>query len=580
MNCRECGAQAEANDLVCGNCGALLERSRLVVQSTQPIARTQPKAAWRISISTLLILMFSCGLLALIVASAIGGVFIGLRDREAEQQAQADKFYQEGIANFAAGRLELAKADFTYVLQLRPNYPGAREQLSQVENRLNVKPTPTSPALNNAIEQLYQTAVNAYQAEKWATAIDTLSQLRSIDPAYQKDAVSQMLFDAATTYGEELLQTDRLEEGIAYLDQAAYVKPLTPGTAQELQYAKLYLTARGYWNVNWETAITRFSELYALAPGYRDVFARLVGAYIEYGNERVRAGDACTAQKQYASAQQLSPGATIQVKLDQATQVCLTATPAPISGTAQTLAGLFLGRIAYPIDGGRIDVGSVGNPVYTAGFGDQPELQRNGSQLAYRTGAGINVGNRSIATAGAAWPTFSPDGSRIIYSLQGRLYAINIDGSNSPIDLGPGTAPTWGPNSLLAYAGCDAGGACGIMIRDPDKSDAPVRLTGSAKDIPSSWSPDGFNISYYSNVSGDYDLFFVNTAGAVQQVTSGPGNDIAGAWGPDGAHVAFLSDRDGVWSLYLAKYDGAELTKIAIAPQGASWVNQRVSWVP
>jgi TolB protein len=81
-------------------------------------------------------------------------------------------------------------------------------------------------------------------------------------------------------------------------------------------------------------------------------------------------------------------------------------------------------------------------------------------------------------------------------------------------------------------------------------------------------------------VAGDYDLYFVNTAGGVQQVTKGPGNDIAGAWGPDGAHVAFLSDRDGAWALYIARYDGSEATKLAVTPQGSNWINQRVSWMP
>jgi len=198
--------------------------------------------------------------------------------------------------------------------------------------------------------------------------------------------------------------------------------------------------------------------------------------------------------------------------------------------------------------------------------------------VAYRTGSGLYVGNRNVAPAGAAWPTLSPDGRRLIYALQGRLYMVNVDGGD-PIDLGAGSAPTWGPNGLLAYSGCDTGGTCGIMFRDPDKTDPPVRLTGSANDVPSSWSPDGFNISYYSNVSGDYDLYFCNTAGGVQQVTSGPGNDVAGAWGPDGAHVAFLSDRDGTWSVYIARYDGTELTKVAIAPQGGNWAAQRVSWM-
>lgn len=584
MNCRECGAQVTAADFVCGNCGALLDRSQtapLPAPAPRPAAAPARRAG-RLSSTTLLIALFSCGLLTLIVASAVGGVIIGLQDRETDRQAQADRYYKEGLANFASGKLELAKADFEYVLKLEPNYPGAQEQIAQVTERLTVKPTPTSAALSSAIDQLYQNGISAYQAQKWAAAIDALAQVRSIDPNYQADQVGQYLFEASVTYGLELIDDDRLEEAIAYLDQAAYIRPLPAEAALQAQYAKLYLTARGYWNVNWDKAIERFTELYAIAPGYKDTFARLVGSYVEYGNERVRAGDSCTAQKQYAEAIKLSPSTTLQAQLDQATQVCLTATPAPISGTAQSLAGLFTGRLAYPVadeNGQRIDAASAGNPiVYTAAYGDQPELQRSGARLAYRTGGGLLVDGNVIAPAGAAWPTFSPDGQRVIYSLQGRLYMVNLAGGES-IDLGAGSAPTWGPNGLLAYAGCDSGGTCGILVRNPDKADPPIRLTGSANDVPSSWSPDGFNISYYSNVSGDYDLFFCNTAGGVQQVTSGPGNDVAGAWGPDGAHVAFLSDRDGTWSVYIAKYDGTELTKIALAPQG-NWASQRVSWMP
>jgi tetratricopeptide (TPR) repeat protein len=584
MNCRECGARLSADDLVCGNCGALIDRLPQTAQIT-PVKPPRPSnRARRISSTTLLIVLFSCGLLSLIVASAVGGVVVGLQDRDVAEQAKADQFYQEGLANFAAGKLELAKADFTYVLEINPHYPGASEQLAQVEDRLTVKPTPTSSALISAIDQLYQAGLTAYQAKDWSTAIDTLTQVRSINPDYQKDDVDQMLFDAAVTYGLDLLKTDRLEEGIAYLDQAAYIRPLPLDASQQAQYAKLYVTARGYWNVDWEKAIDQFGELYAMAPNYKDVFARLVDAYIEYGNERVRAGDACAAQQKYQEALRLRPDSRVQTKLDQATQVCLAATPAPITGTAQTLGGLFAGRLAYPVfddTGQHINAASAGNPtVYTAAFGDQPEWQRTGSALAYRIqGVGINVGNRTVAPDGAAWPTFSPDGSRLIYALQGRLYLVNVDGSTGPIDLGAGSAPTWGPNGMLAYSGCDAGG-CGIMVRNPDQTDPPVRLTGSANDIPSSWSPDGFNISYYSNVAGDYDLYFVNTAGGVQQVTKGPGNDIAGAWGPDGAHVAFLSDRDGAWALYIARYDGSEATKLAVTPQGSNWINQRVSWMP
>jgi Tol biopolymer transport system component len=593
MNCRECGAHLSPDDLVCGNCGALVESVAQPIVSQPVGSNFVPPRKRRISSTTVLLIIFSVGMLGLIVASAIGGVVVGLQDREGNRQAEADKYYQEGLTNFATGKLELARADFEYVLRLEPSYPGASEQLSQVQARLTVQPTPTSPSMTKAIDQLFQTGQDAYDKKDWANAVEALSQVRSIDPTYEKDKVAQMIYTAALTYGQAMLQADRLEEGVAYLDQAAYVKPLPAEAALASQYAKMYLTARGYWNANWGKAIERFKELYAIAPNYKDVFTRLVEAYINYGDESVSASDYCTAQQQYEAALQLRPDSSLQTRLDSAKQNCLVATPGAVTGTAQSLVGLFAGRLAYPaLDQAsstyRIDTASAGNPtIFTAAIGDQPEWQRTGSLLAYRVaGVGINVlnlatGNSvSVAPAGAAYPTLSTDGTRLIYSLDGTLYIANVDGSGTPISLGAGTTPVWGPNGLLAYSGCDAGGTCGIMIRNPDQANPPTRLTASSQDIPTSWSPDGNNISYFSNVTGEYDLFFVNTAGGVQQVTKGSSNDIAGAWGPDGAHIAFLSDRDGSWGIYIAKFDGSDAHKIVDAPQDSNLINKRLSWMP
>ncbi len=587
MNCRHCGAHLAPDDLVCGNCGSIVDTTPPApTVASQPVSRTSPAKARRVSAATLLILAFACGFLGLIAAAGLGGVYAGLQDRKAEEQAQADRFYQEGLANRTAGKLQLARADFEYVLKIKPDYPGAREQVAQIADLLAVKPTPTSAVQVNVTQQLYEAGADAYNQKNWKAAIEILSQVRAIDPAYEKDRIAQMIYQAALTNGQQLLKEDRLEEAIAYLDQAAYLQALPADAEAEVQYARLYVTARDYWNVNWEKAIESFGELVKIGPGYRDTFARYVGAYIQYGDERTRAGDPCAAQKQYEEALQLRPAADLQTKADAAREACLTAPPS-ITGTNQTLAGLFAGRIAYPVfdaDGARILAASAGDQkLYTAAAGDQPEWQRTGGKLAYRVGgSSANVSENgssvAIAPAGAEFPTFSPDGSRVIYALQGKLVVVNADGSGSPIELGAGTAPAWGPGGLLAYSGCDGGG-CGIMIRNPDNADPPRRLTGSPNDIPTAWSPDGFNISYYSTVSGSYDLFFVNTAGGVQQVTSNAGNNVGGAWGPDGAHIAFLSDRDGTWSLYIAKYDGTEATKLAIAPQG-DWLRQRVSWAP
>jgi hypothetical protein len=103
----------------------------------------------------------------------------------------------------------------------------------------------------------------------------------------------------------ELLDEDRLEEGVFYLEQAAKLRPLDEDATQQAEYAKLYLTARGYWNVNWDLAIERFGELVAIAPGYKDGYARYVDAHVLYADSYANSGDYCPAQPLYQEAMRL-----------------------------------------------------------------------------------------------------------------------------------------------------------------------------------------------------------------------------------------------------------------------------------
>src|SRR5512139_3207378 len=201
MNCRHCGARLASDDLVCGSCGNIVDTAPPTpTVASKPIPRTAPPRARRVSAPTLLILAFACGFLGLIAAAGLGGAYTGLQDRMVDEQAQANKFYQEGTANRASGKLQLAKADFEYVLKINPDYPGAREQLKQIADLLTVKPTPTFAAQVNVTQQLYQAGSDAYDQKKWKKAIEVLSQVRVLDPAYEKDRIAQMIYQAALTY--------------------------------------------------------------------------------------------------------------------------------------------------------------------------------------------------------------------------------------------------------------------------------------------------------------------------------------------------------------------------------------------
>ncbi len=609
MKCQSCGAPLPPDVHLCPNCGTLQTPARrasfLSKTRPQPRAATGPRPR-RVITAVAIAAGFSCALLVILAGAGFAGYQAGMSDRAARQAQEADKFFQKGLEHLDAGRLTLAEVDFAYVLRINPDYPKAALYLQEIRQRqadlARVVPTPTT-SLRDAIRDVYDTARQAYQEKDWATAIARLTQVRGLDPAFEPQAVADMLFDASITYGLQLLDQDRLEEGMYYLEQAAALRPLDPSAVQQAEYAKLYLTARGYWNVNWERAIERFGELANLAPGYKDVFDRYVNAHVQYADSHVARGDYCPAEPLYQKALALRPDAGVQAKLEEAAAACLTATPIPItgtlpiSGTPVAVPGITLGRLAYPVFDDATGAYTVyalspGSSPFPAATGGQPAWQPGGASLAYRVlGVGINVidlstgRQASVAPAGSAWPTWSPDGGRIAYAQRDaagnfRLIVARLDGASPPIDLGAGKSPTWGPAGLLAYAGCDASG-CGVMIDNPDDPGPPLRLTASANDTPAAWSPDGFNIAYYSDADGDWDVYFVNTAGGVQQVINSPGDDGLPAWSPDGAHLAFASNRDGAWAIYTVKFDGTELTKaIELGPASPNWLNERLAWAP
>jgi tetratricopeptide (TPR) repeat protein len=549
---------------------------------------------------------FACALLVLLVGSGYAGYEAGKSDRAKLRAQEADKYFGRGLEDLGAGRLELAEADFAYVLQLDPNYPDAALQLQAARDRraelARVEPTPTTAPAEVAAT-LVEAAREAYDAGDLQAAIERLVQARELEPGFERQAVEDLLFRASYTHGLQMLDMDRLEEGVYYLEQAAALRPLDADASLQLEYAKLYLTARGYWNVNWNRAIEQFGELVNLAPGYKDAYSRYVTAHILNGDSYAARGDYCPAQPLYQKAISLRQDVSVQAKLEEATAGCLSATPVPltgtlpITGTPVAVPGITVGRLAYPVydeatGSYTIYAISPGASPFSAAVGGQPAWQPNGSSLAYRVlGIGVNVIDlasglaSSVAPAGSAWPTWSPDGSRMAYAQRDaagnfQIMIVGLDGASPPVTLGPGASPVWGPNGLLAYSGCDASG-CGILVDNPDDADPPIRLTASASDTPTSWSPDGFNIAYFSNSDGDWDIYFVNTAGGVAQVINSPGDDGMPAWSPDGAHLAFASNRDGEWAIYTVRFDGQELTKaITLGPSSPNWANERLAWAP
>ncbi len=568
-----------------------------------------PRTLWkRVRFVLLSFLVF---LVMLTLASAIG-IYTGYRQGEIDRQAQratvAADHYTKGLAHLDAGEYERAIAEFRYALQVNPDDPLASQGLAEAQARLASRPTPTSKATEDVAAELYERGRAAYEAEDWETAIQALAQLRAFDPEYRRDEVEEMLYTSLYRQGMALLTAQgeeaSLEKGIFYLDQAEQIRsPLPDEALWEREVAHRYLTALGYWGVDWDRCIRRLEDLYALAPGYRDVFYRLYRAHVIYGDLWADQGEMCPAAAHYAEALALQNDPELVEKRDEAAQVCAMATPTPIPAITGTLPttgtvtvpGFHVGRLVYPAYNGQTGMYEIyaltadGRLTRVAGGADQPCWMWGSDRVIYRNllSPGISLvspGGQAVtlrAEPGLSLPTLSPDGGRYAYGSQdGYVYIARTDGTGEPEVVAPGWGPAWGPTGLLAWTGCDTQG-CGIFVDNPDDDQPPTRLTGDRNDIGLHWHPSGEMLAYMSNHAGDWDIYLLHISGGVQVLVDGPSTDALPAWAPDGSALAFLSYREDHWGIYLAQPDGQGAHEILyLGEEMPQWQWERICWAP
>jgi len=624
MECPECGAEIPETALLCPECGRLTSQTQPMPRVKPPqqqkedkVAKTQKtKKASKAKQSTptlIWAMIFLCIFALVIGGSAYYGVYRGERDREQRHDELAEEHYQLGLERLNDGQYELAIAEFKYALKLDPDHQGAQEALAQTEARLSAIPTPTRPSTDtNEIdaEYLYGQAVVLYDNEQWKEAAEKFIQLRAYDASYEAETVEEMLFDSLYNAGMSLLDEDRFEEGLFYLDQAIALRPLDEEAKRQRDLARMYLTAMGFWGVDWARCINEFNELYTVEPNYKDVFQRLYQARVNYATVFYEQDEMCPAAEQYAKAIQMTaqPDPTVQGKREEADMLCSQATPTPVATVEGTDVitltnmpeGFNAGRLAFPLYNsgtGSYDVFSLfadKRLVKLASNADQPTWVWNDGRLGYR-----NIGSSSVSLlnlgqggaqrvtvrAGLMWPTFSPDGTRVAYSAkdemgQWQIYIAPTDGSAEPVVHAAGKGPAWAPNGLLAWTGCDESGECGIIVDNPDDDQAGTRLTASINDIAIHWAPGGDLLAYMSNFTGDWEIYLLSVGGGVVRLTENSANDGLPAWAPDGSSIAFVSDREGSWSLYLMDPNGENPRKVMDLGRLPSWTNQRISWAP
>ena len=171
-------------------------------------------------------------------------------------------------------------------------------------------------------------------------------------------------------------------------------------------------------------------------------------------------------------------------------------------------------------------------------------------------------------------PEISPDGESITFkrwtaaSNEEQIWVMDRNGENqSRVFGGTGWDPTWSPDGTQILFASDMGGAVQLYTVKVAGSDAH-RIT----DLPairgrSDWSPLGM-ITTYSGAAWHREIYIMQADGSgVRQVTPSGGNSQGPSFSPDGLWIAFtayfdhLNDIHGC-EIYIIRTDGTDLRRL------------------
>jgi TolB protein len=168
------------------------------------------------------------------------------------------------------------------------------------------------------------------------------------------------------------------------------------------------------------------------------------------------------------------------------------------------------------------------------------------------------------ARATARYPTFSPDGTRVAFSLSDvgghQIASVNLQGGDLKMltnSVGLNTAPAYSPSGAQIAFSSSRDGAFDIYVMNADGANVRRLTNTTGLDTRPAWSPDGNRIAFTSNRDGRYQVYVMNADGSNQRrVCDHAGRDDFACWHPDGRQLLVVSEAGGKSDLYLLDVNG------------------------
>ena len=202
-------------------------------------------------------------------------------------------------------------------------------------------------------------------------------------------------------------------------------------------------------------------------------------------------------------------------------------------------------------------------------------------------------------TSGPSAATWSPDGSELIYSMQGWLWRQRV-GSDTALQITSGPVydyqPDWSPDGRVVVFSRYAHDAIELELLDLSTGAVTPLTANHAVNLEPRWSPDGSRVAFVSSLyNGRWHIFILSPAGAKEPVRITEDNDsrlpryyystwdhyLSPTWSPDGNEIIFVSNRGhihgtgGVWRM--AATPGAPMRELRY--EETTW-KARPDWSP